>query len=116
MSYDPKSSVRVFQALRILVNEEYAHIEKSLHAAVKHLRIGGRLAVITFHSGEDRIVKNLLQKYIDPVRDELTGKNIIDPVLRKVYKKPIIPSEQEILHNPRARSAKLRILEKVSIL
>lgn len=64
-SFDKKSPQRVFQALRIAVNSEFEHIEKSLKSAVKNLRIGGKIAVITFHSIEDRIVKKFFAPYLE---------------------------------------------------
>lgn len=96
------AAARIFQALRIQVNREFEHIEKGIPAAFEIIGAGGRIAVITFHSGEDRIVKNIFK---DLCR---SGK------AKAVYPKPIAPSEAEISQNPRARSAKLRALEKVS--
>lgn len=78
------------------------------------LRVGGRIAVITFHSVEDRIVKQFLMPYTLAVRDEVTGRDRVPPKLRKVTKKPLLPSEAEIQRNSRARSAKLRIFECIS--
>jgi len=86
-------ATRTFQALRIAVNEELASLEIGLEKAWKLLRPGGRLIVISFHSLEDRMVKNFFR--------EKGGKS-----------KPIVPSEEEISINPRARSAKLRIIKK----
>ena len=104
---------RSFQALRIAVNGELDVLEPMLKAAVKHLTPGGRLAVITFHSLEDRIVKRTMQALAKgctcppefPVC--VCGKK---PALRLL--KPVTPSEKEIADNPRARSARLRIAEK----
>lgn len=94
-------ATRVFQALRIAVNEELANIQEALPEAIEVLAPGGRLAVITFHSLEDRIVKHFF-------KDE-AGKS-----LKILTKKPIPVSDQEIILNPRARSAKLRVAEKLA--
>ena len=107
---------RTFQALRIEVNGELRVIEPSIRAAVERLRPGGRAAVITFHSLEDRIVKQVFASLADPCECPpdfpvcTCGKK---PVIKKITKKPITPSEQELLDNPRARSAKLRVVEKI---
>ena len=96
-------ATRVFQALRIAVNDELGSLAQALPAAWKRLRPGGRLAVISFHSLEDRIVKRQFKEW--SVRKEGT----------LVFKKPVLPSEEEIRENPRARSAKLRVVEKNEI-
>ena len=107
---------RTFQAIRIAVNDELASVERMLRRAVPRLNRGGRLAVITFHSLEDRIVKTGLAEFARgctcppdfPVC--VCGKT---PDIKLVNKKPILPTEQEIEENPRARSAKLRVAEKL---
>ena len=107
---------RTFQAIRIAVNDELASVERLLQRAVPRLNRGGRLAVITFHSLEDRIVKTGLAEFARgctcppdfPVC--VCGKT---PDIKLVNKKPILPTEQEIEENPRARSAKLRVAEKL---
>lgn len=71
-SYDPNSVKRVFQALRIAVNDEFGHIETSLEKMIDRLSIGGILAVITFHSIEDRLVKSIFSRYLTPQIDEVT--------------------------------------------
>lgn len=106
---------RVFQALRIAVNDELGALEDSLEQAVDILNIGGRISAITFHSLEDRIVKQFYKSY--SVMPELPrGLPIIpddkQPVLKMINKKPILPSEDELDDNNRSRSAKLRIVEK----
>lgn len=95
-------ATRTFQALRIAVNDELGALEIALRSAWEHLSPGGRIAIITFHSIEDRIVKRAFAKW----EKEGTGT--------RVTKKPIMPSENELQENPRARSAKLRVIEKKS--
>ena len=107
---------RSFQAIRIAVNDELASVERMIQRAVPRLNRGGRLAVITFHSLEDRIVKTGLAQFARgctcppdfPVC--VCGKT---PDIRLVHKKPILPAPGEIEENPRARSAKLRVAEKL---
>ena len=107
---------RSFQAIRIAVNDELASVERMLRQAVPRLNRGGRLAVITFHSLEDRIVKNGMAAFAKgctcppdfPVC--VCGKT---PDIKLVSRKPILPTQQEIEENPRARSAKLRVAEKL---
>lgn len=107
---------RTFQAIRIAVNDELASVERMLQRAVPRLNKGGRLAVITFHSLEDRIVKTGMAGFARgcvcppdfPVC--VCGRT---PDIRLVSRKPILPTPQEIEENPRARSAKLRVAEKL---
>ncbi len=106
---------RVFQAIRIAVNDELGVFEKSLEQAISLLNTGGRISVITFHSLEDRICKVTFKK--ESENPELPhGLPIIPeeymPVLKLITRKPILPSEEELEQNNRARSAKLRIAEK----
>ncbi len=111
-------ATQVFQALRIAVNDELAALTMGLDAAVKILRPGGRLAVITFHSLEDRLVKEFGRERTR----EYTFEGEVDvpelrkprvPELRWVQRKAIQPGEAEQKENPRSRSAQLRVLEKV---
>jgi 16S rRNA (cytosine1402-N4)-methyltransferase len=109
-------ATRTFQAIRIAVNDELSVLEQALPSAMQALRPGGRLAVISFHSLEDRIVKDFFRR---------ESKNWINPPYEKIYaverkatlkemtRKPITPEADEIELNPRARSAKLRVAEKL---
>ena len=94
-------ATKVFQALRIAVNDEFNNLKESLPKAIKLLEPGGRMAVIAFHSLEDRIVKYQFREW------EEAG------IGKLVTKKPLIPSDEEIKNNKRSRSAKLRIIEKI---
>lgn len=107
-----KVLAKVYQALRIEVNGEMRSLEKFLYGAAKSLKPGGRLVVITYHSLEDRMVKNFIRsgKASGEVSKDLFG-NVIAP-LEAVNRKPILPREEEIASNTRARSAKLRIAIK----
>lgn len=99
-------ATKTFQALRIAVNDELDALAECIEGALEVLAPKGRLAVITFHSLEDRIVKNLLRSA------ERRGAN--GETFRRITKKPITPSTAEIRRNPRARSAKLRIIERTN--
>ena len=104
---------QVFQALRIAVNDELNVLEKTLKVALKHLKPGGRLAVITFHSGEDRIVKNIFKSAAVNVGDRLDGPNTKkEKEFDLINHKPITASEAELESNHRSASAKLRIIAK----
>jgi len=109
-------ATRTFQALRIAVNEELTSIEAVLPQAVAGLRSGGRLAVISFHSLEDRIVKDFFREQsrdlVNPPYEQIYEVER-QATLKEVNRKPITPSDEEIKNNPRARSAKLRIVEKL---
>lgn len=106
---------RVFQAIRIAVNDELGAAEDSLTDALTMLNTGGRIAVITFHSLEDRLCKTIFKEASSlpelPPNLPIIPEGM-DPNFKLVTRKPIIPSETEIAGNKRARSAKLRILEK----
>lgn len=109
---------RIFQALRIAVNDELGALEDSLEAAIDLLDINGRISVITFHSLEDRIVKQMFKSY-SKLPDLPRGLPVIpdheQPVLKLINRKPIIPGDDELAENNRSRSAKLRIVEKQRI-
>jgi 16S rRNA (cytosine1402-N4)-methyltransferase len=99
-------ATRTFQALRIAVNEELSKLEESLNVAIACLRLGGRLCVIAYHSLEDRIVKRTFQAYAN-------SSETATPRVRLLTRKPVICTLAERQVNPRARSAKLRVLERV---
>jgi 16S rRNA (cytosine1402-N4)-methyltransferase len=111
-------ATKVFQALRITVNDEIGSLKRGLEAAVKILKPGGRLAVITFHSLEDRVVKEFGR---EQARDYTFAGKMDMPELRQprvpemkwVSRKAIQPGEVELKENPRSRSAQLRVLEKI---
>lgn len=112
----PHPAKRTFQAIRIEVNEELTRLEKALEDFCDVLSPGGRLCVISFHSLEDRIVKDVMARRADPCTCPpdipvcVCGK-VAD--IRKITRKPVVPSGKEQEDNPRARSAKLRICEKI---
>ena len=107
-----KYLAKVYQALRIEVNQEMRALGKFLDGAAKSLKPGGRLVVITYHSLEDRMVKNFIKSgNIDgTVEKDVYGRT--DTPLRALDRKPVLPQESEIAANTRARSAKLRTAEK----
>jgi 16S rRNA (cytosine1402-N4)-methyltransferase len=109
-----KYFARVFQALRIEVNDEMGALKELLQQVPMLLKPGGRVAVITFHSIEDRLVKNFFRRgTFDEPEQHPFIRNETQMVLKPVTKKPITPSASEVKDNPRARSAKLRIAEKL---
>src|SRR6201993_5433515 len=110
-------ATQVFQALRMEVNDELGALEQGLRVLTARLEPGGRIAVITFHSLEDRIVKNFIR---DHSREWLDRPEWPEPRrnpefdLRPITDKPLEPSENERRANPRSRSAKLRVAEKIA--
>lgn len=112
----PHPAKRTFQAIRIEVNDELGHLKDAVAKLPDLLDSGGRIAIITFHSLEDRIVKTEFERRLNPCTCPkefpvcVCGK-VAD--VRKVTRKPIVPSEEELETNPRARSAKLRVIEKI---
>ncbi len=112
----PHPAKRTFQAIRIEVNGELELLEGALRSGVERLKSGGHVAVITFHSLEDRIVK---ETFADLARGCVCPKEFPvcvcgkKPSLRLVNRKPVLPSAEELAQNPRARSAKLRVAEKI---
>lgn len=110
---EKKELAQIFQALRIEVNDELASLKALLTQALEMLRPGGRLAVITYHSLEDRLVKNFMKtgNFEGKAEKDFYGRTLCD--IRPVGNKPIAPDADEINANPRSRSAKLRVAEKI---
>ena len=111
---EKKELAQVFQALRIAVNGEMEALESFLEQSVRVLRPGGRLAVITYHSLEDRMVKNFMRtgRIDGEMEKDLFGRS--SSPLRPLGSKPVVPDDAEIEANPRSRSAKLRVAEKTA--
>ncbi|HRJ41151.1 MAG TPA: 16S rRNA (cytosine(1402)-N(4))-methyltransferase, partial [Caldilineaceae bacterium] len=112
---DTHPAARTFQALRIAVNDELGQLERVLVQALALLKPGGRLAVISFHSLEDRIVKLWMREEsrdYAPDPSSIYGRRERTPQLSVLTKRPLVASAEEIARNPRSRSAKLRIAEK----
>lgn len=108
----PKVLPQIFQALRIAVNDELGALKKFLEVAPLLLAPDGRLAVISFHSLEDRIVKHVLRELVQPEIDDLTGATKKESQYELLTRHPVIPSEKEVAENPRSRSSKLRALQR----
>ena len=110
----PHPAKRTFQAIRIEVNGELAILDKTVDDVAERLNVGGRLCIITFHSLEDRLIKNAFRRQEDPCTCPkefpvcVCGKK---PLGRTITRKPIVPGDEELEFNPRARSAKLRVFE-----
>ena len=107
---------QIFQAIRIEVNDELSEIEKALNDAISMLNSGGRICVISFHSLEDRITKQIFKKYseVNPLVKGLPNIPAeYKPLIKLINKKPILPSDRELTENSRSKSAKLRIIERV---
>lgn len=107
-------ATRVFQALRIAVNDELAGLERSIEQAVKMMAAGGRLVVISYHSLEDRIVKNTLRDLARGQADPVTGTPRAETrLIELLTRKPVRPAPEEVAWNPRARSARLRAARRL---
>jgi len=110
-------ATRTFQALRIWVNEEMDQIDAGMSAAMEHLKPGGHLAVISFHSGEDRRIRDLIEDQVHPCKCPpqlpmcVCGKT---PTMRWLQKKPVRASEDEISFNPRSRSSLMRVAQRLT--
>lgn len=107
---------RIFQAIRIAVNDELGAAEDSLEQAISLIKVGGRISVITFHSLEDRLAKTMFKEY-STVAELPQGLPVIpedkQPILKLVNRKPITATPEELAENNRSRSAKLRVVEKI---
>jgi 16S rRNA (cytosine1402-N4)-methyltransferase len=104
---------QTFQAIRIEVNQELASVEKAVSDACALLKVGCRGCVITFHSLEDRIVKEIFKQLSTPPKtNRRLPQQIIDVQYQLIIKKPLMASEEELLNNPRSHSAKLRVIER----
>jgi 16S rRNA (cytosine1402-N4)-methyltransferase len=110
-----KYFAQVFQALRIEVNDELGALKEMLQQVPGLLSSGGRVVIITFHSLEDRLVKNFLKRgsFGDEDTTDPFGQSTVTPLLKVITKKPISPGDQELQENPRSRSAKLRAAERI---
>ncbi len=112
----PHPAKRTFQAIRIEVNGELAILDKAVDSMTLKLNEGGRMCIITFHSLEDRIIKNAMRRHENPCTCPpefpvcVCGKK---PDGKVITRKPVLPSEEELEFNPRARSAKLRIMQRI---
>lgn len=110
---EKKDMACIFQALRIEVNGELDALQSFLRQATGKLKTGARLAILTYHSLEDRLVKNFIKSgnFTGKAEKDFFGR--MNTPLRQIYTKPIVPDEEEISRNPRSRSAKLRVAEKL---
>ena len=109
-------ATRTFQAIRIAVNDEFEHLKIFLTEGIKVLQSSGRFSVVSFHSGEDRLVKNIFRTNARGcicAQDLPVCRCEHKPLVKRITKKPITPSDDEIKNNPRSRSAKLRVVEKL---
>lgn len=108
-------ATKVFQALRIAVNEELDVLEEVLEQSMEVLKVGGRIVVISYHSLEDRIVKHFFKKLLQPIAEGEAAiySNFGEPLVEALTKKPVLPTEEELKINPRSRSARLRAYKKI---
>ncbi|MBL4694093.1 16S rRNA (cytosine(1402)-N(4))-methyltransferase RsmH [Candidatus Gracilibacteria bacterium] len=109
-------ATRVFQALGIEVNNEMGVLEEALEAAMEIVKVGGRIVLISYHSIEDRLVKHFFRKLENPPvssPEQAAFQTHGDPIVEKMTRKPVIPTDQELEENPRSRSAKLRAYKKL---
>ena len=107
-------ATRVFQAIRIEVNDELNNVKNTLNDVITLLSDGAILSVVTFHSLEDRIVKNIFKKYSKEWTDGLIEYGVNPPIIELINKKPLLPSDEEVKFNPPSRSAKLRAVRRIN--
>jgi len=112
---DTHPAKKTFQAIRIAVNEELEGLDEGIKDMINLLNPKGRIAIITFHSLEDRIVKNVYNDMVSPCKCDKRYPCVcgLKPVIKEINKKPILPSEEEMNENSRSKSAKLRVAEKM---
>lgn len=109
----PRVLPQVFQAIRIALNDELSALDTLLDTAPGLLKSGGRLGIISFHSLEDRMVKHAFRALCEPEKDSLTGQITRHAPFELLTKKAVVPSDEEVASNPRARSAKFRVLRRL---
>ena len=112
-------ATRIFQALRIAVNRELEELQSGLSGAMEQLANGGKIAVISFHSLEDRIVKQIFRQAVNPLPPPIGPASLLQPStpvprFRLLTRKPLFSSTEEIQNNPRARSARMRVIERLT--
>lgn len=110
------AATRIFQALRIEVNDEMNALKEALNQAAEVVKVGGRIAVISYHSLEDRMVKHFFRELeLPPVKDEKEAlyRSHGEPLFESITNKPVVPTDEEVSANPRSRSAKLRVYQKL---
>ena len=108
-------ATQTFQALRIATNDELVHAERAVAAAIEVVKPGGRVAVLSFHSGEDAVAKRVMSEHVGREASLPQGGSRwtgTQPRVRWIVKKPLMAGEAELADNPRARSAKLRVVER----
>jgi 16S rRNA (cytosine1402-N4)-methyltransferase len=110
----PSVLPQIFQALRIAVNDELGAVSILLDVLPEIVKPGGRIGIISYHSLEDRLVKNAFKELCSVPKNEITGQDIGKPSWELVTKKPVCPSEAELIENPRSRSAKFRVLRRLA--